>query len=64
MSLQFFSLELGVSYVFAVHSSRYQRWGGGWQSRPARKMPRQENCLKNAQTPQRRVHALLGGLLP
>jgi hypothetical protein len=35
--------------------------GRGRRSRPIGKRLRRENCLKNAATPQRQVHAVLGG---
>src|SRR5512138_3472029 len=38
---------------------RYLRWGGGTAKPSKRKKLKQRNCLKNAQTPQRQVHAVL-----
>jgi hypothetical protein len=39
---------------------RYPRVGGRGQCLRCRKSPKPEKCLKIAQTPTRRVHALLG----
>jgi hypothetical protein len=65
MSLQFFSLALGVLYVFAVHSWRYPLVGGTRQRRfdgtnfQPRKLP------ENAPSPPVgcTLHAVLGGVV-
>jgi hypothetical protein len=38
--------------------------GRAAERRPRRKKLRRRKCLKNAQTPQRQVHAVLGVFLP
>ena len=40
---------------------RYRRWGGRRNAVQTEKTNSVENCLKMAQNPQRRVHALLEG---
>ena len=47
--------------LFALPSNglRYRRWGGRRNAVQTEKTNSVENCLKMAQNPQRRVHALL-----
>jgi len=40
---------------------RYLRWGGGTAKPSSRKKVQAQKRLKNAATPQRQVHAVLGG---
>ncbi len=60
MLCQFFSLETGVTYVVSVHSERYPQVGGTSECRFAGTNFKPHKLLENAQTPTRRVHALLG----
>jgi hypothetical protein len=41
---------------------RYPRWGGRRNAVQTEKTNSVEKCLRFRQTPQRRVHALLGGI--
>jgi hypothetical protein len=42
---------------------RYLRWGGDGEAVQPEKCSGVGNCLKNAQNPQRQVHALLAGFV-
>jgi len=45
----------------APNGLRYLRWGGDGEAVQPEKGSGVEKCLKTAQSPQRQVHALLGG---
>jgi hypothetical protein len=63
MLLQFFSLETGVTYVVPVHSVRYLLVGGTRLHHFTGTNLKPRKVLENAQTPTRRGHAVLAGLL-
>jgi len=46
----------------APNGLRYLRWGGDGGTPSTEKKAEAEKTLENAQTPQRRVHALLGAV--